>query len=173
MENLGKPLVNKVAMSKLVTLNMEEWYPAMDIKELDLKSFLFHELILKEKEFRQQVRETDWSEYSGAVLCIHCSTDAIIPVWAFMLIAASVEPYVDRLHWGDKNSFIGDYYKERIDELDVSKYEGRPIVIKGCSEKMVPPSAYMHVTSRLKPVVQSLMYGEPCSTVPVYKKKKQ
>lgn len=173
MENVNQPLVNKVAQSKLRTVNMEEWFPSMEIAELDLKSFLFHELILKEKEFRQKVKDTDWSKYDGVTLCVYCSTDAIIPVWAFMLIAASVESYVERLHWGDKESFISEYYKSVIDSLDVSEYESERIVIKGCSEKKVPASAYMHITSKLKPVVLSLMYGEPCSTVPVYKKRKQ
>lgn len=169
---MEKTLVNKVAASGLVTINMEEWFPKMDILELDLKEFLFHGLILKEKEFRQAVNEMDWTMYEGKVLCVHCSTDAIIPVWAFMLVAAASEVYAQDLHWGTRRSYIRKFFKTTIDSLDEQQYAGQRLIIKGCSKEDVPASAYMDITRKLKPVAQSIMYGEPCSTVPVYKKPK-
>lgn len=170
MENT---LVNKVAQSGLVTINMEDWYPTDTIEELDLKDFLFHGLILKEKEFRDAIKNLEWEQYQGKVLCVFCSTDAIIPVWAFMLIAAAVSNYAIDIHWGTKKTYLQKYYKSLIDGLNVDAYANQRIVIKGCSKKEVPASAYMDITRKLKSVVQSIMYGEPCSTVPVFKRKKE
>jgi hypothetical protein len=165
-------LVNKVANSGLVTINMEGWCPEGSLVSLDIKDFLFHGLILKEKEFRAAVKEKDWSLYEGQILCVFCSTDAIIPVWAFMLIAAATESIVKDLYWGTEDQFLSDHFRNIIHNMDISQYQDQRIVIKGCSQKPVPPSAYMDLTRRLKPFVQSILYGEPCSTVPVYKKPK-
>jgi len=170
---MEKTLVNKVAQSGLITINMEDWYPKDTIEELDLKDFLFHGLVLREKEFRTSIQSIEWEKYQGKILCVFCSTDAIIPVWAFMLVAASVSSFATDLHWGPKNTYLQKYYKNVIDSLNVELYSGQKIVIKGCSKKEVPSSAYMDITRKLKPVVQSIMYGEPCSTVPVFKKKKE
>ena len=172
MSTTDKPLVNRVAKSPLITLNLEEHFPTQPFKELDLKQFLFKELILKEKDFRASVAEFDWTAYDGHVICITCSADAIIPVWAYMLVAAEAKGHVSDVFWGTKDECIRYYYHKLIDDLDVSKYENKMIVVKGCSNKPVPASAYMDLTKKLRPVVRSLMYGEPCSTVPIYKKKK-
>lgn len=169
-KEMTKPLINRVAQSGLITINMEDWFPNQPIEELDLKEFLFHGLILKEQEFRDKIKSTDWEAYTGSVLCVYCSTDAIIPVWAFMLIAASVASHADDIHYGDASSYITNFYKQKIDNTDFTSFEGQRLVIKGCGKKPVPASAYMYITRKLKPIAQSIMYGEPCSTVPVFKK---
>jgi len=172
MSTTEKPLVNRVAKSPLITLNLENYYPTQAIQELDLKQFLFKELILKEKDFREAVAEFNWSAYEGHVICIICSADAIIPVWAYMLVASEAEGHARDVFWGSEQEYIRYYYRTFIDAFDVSPYEDKMIVIKGCSGKPVPASAYLDLTRKLRPIVKSVMYGEPCSTVPIYKKKK-
>ena len=169
---MSEVLINKVANSGLITINMEEWCPEGHIESLDIKDYLFHGLILKEKEFRTAIKEKDWSLYKSKILCVYCSTDAIIPVWAFMLIAAATESIVKDLYWGTEEQFLSDHFRRIILDMDISPYKDQRIVIKGCSHKPVPASAYMDLTRKLKPHVQSILYGEPCSTVPVYKKPK-
>ncbi|MBK7425744.1 MAG: DUF2480 family protein [Saprospiraceae bacterium] len=165
-------LVNKVAQSGLITIKLEDWFPKQDMLELDIKQFLFHGLILKEKDYRESMAQLDWSQYQDKVLCVYCSTDAIIPVWAYMLIAVHSEAFVDSVYFGTKESYIRHYYSIQIGQLDVTPYvEGR-LVIKGCGDLPVPASAYMDLTARLVPVAKSIFYGEPCSTVPVFKQKK-
>lgn len=165
-------LVNKVAQSGLITINLEDWFPKEEILELDIKQFLFHGLILKEKDFRESLSQLDWTQYQNKVLCVYCSTDAIIPVWAYMLIAVHSKPYVHSVYFGTKDSFISHHYSHQIEALDLTPFvEGR-LVIKGCGDLPVPSSAYMNLTSRLVPVARSIFYGEPCSTVPVFKQKK-
>lgn len=165
-------LVNKVAQSGLISINLEDWFPKYEIVEMDIKQFLFQGLILKEKDFRESISQLDWSQYQNNVLCVYCSTDAIIPVWAYMLIAVQSEPYVDSLYFGTKESYISHYYSIKIKELDVKAYADGRLVIKGCGDLPVPASAYMDLTARLVPVAKSIFYGEPCSTVPVFKQKK-
>lgn len=172
MSTTDKPLVNRVAKSPLITLNLENYYPSQPIRELDLKQFLFKELILKEKDFRESVAAFDWSDYKGHHICIICSADAIIPVWAYMLVASEAEGQVEGVFWGSSEEYLRYHYRTFIDSFDVAPYEDKMIVIKGCSNKPVPASAYMDLTRKLRPVVKSVMYGEPCSTVPIYKKKK-
>ena len=163
-------LVNRVANSSLITINLELDYPSEDVKIFDLKDYLFHGLILKEKDFRTSLKEIDWNEYEGAHLCVHCSTDAIIPHWAYMLVSASAKPYALSIFFGTQADFVKAYYTKLLSKKDYSKYEGERIVIKGCSDKPVPVSAYMELTAHLQPYAQSIMYGEPCSTVPVFKR---
>lgn len=169
---MEKPLINRVAQSSLITLNLEDWFPESRITAFDLKDHLFHGLILREKEFRDALKGTDWSAYQGAVLCVHCSTDAILPVWAFMLVASAAAPYAQDVYCGTPEAYISDYYRQKIVQADIEPYRDQRLVIKGCSQKPVPPSAYLDITRRLAPVAQSILYGEPCSTVPVYKRPK-
>lgn len=169
----SETLVNRVKKSPLVTLNLETYHPDFPISELDLKDFLFKELILKEKEFRAKVQSMEWTSFEGHALCVHCSTDAIIPVWAYMLIAAEAPEGVRKVYFGPREQFLQSYYQERIQEEDWSKYKDGLIVIKGCSDKAVPHSAYLDLTAALKPYARSIMFGEACSTVPIYKKKKK
>lgn len=163
-------IVNKVKQSKLETVDLEKFAQGIIIKELDLKDFLFHEMILKEKEFREQMNDFDWSKFDGAYLTVYCSTDAIIPKWAYMLVVQHAEDFARNVYFGRKEEAIRQLFKEKLDLVDWQKYDGRFVLLKGCSKMDVPPDVYMYATKKLLPHVQKLMYGEACSNVPVYKK---
>lgn len=163
-------LINRVANSGLITLNLENDFPKEEIAEFDIKDYLFHGLILKEKDFRTALKEYDWSQLENKHLCVFCSTDAIIPQWAYMLIASYAKPIASSLFYGTKTSFLESWYKELIGSQSYEQYEGERIIIKGCSSLPVPAAAYMYLTGALQPYAQSIMYGEPCSTVPVFKR---
>lgn len=164
------PLVNRVANSGIQVFNLEDHYPPAPILEIDLKQFLFKELILREKEFRSALKEIDWDQYDGKIVLVFQSNDAIIPIWAYMLVSNYLTGKAKYIYNGDKNSFLSHYYKNLIDKLDASIYDEQRVVIKGCSNKPVPASAYAALTSKLKPYAQSIMFGEPCSTVPIFKR---
>lgn len=170
---MEKTLINKVANSGLITINLENYYPDAPITLFDLKDYLFKELILKEKDYRAALKEHDWSQYQGHILCVYCSNDAIIPTWAYMLVSSYAEQYVSSIYQGDANDFLNFYYHDYIHKMDVSEYADERLIIKGCSNKPVPPGAYMALTQRLRPLAKSIMYGEPCSTVPIYKQPRQ
>ncbi len=163
-------LVNRIANSGLITLNLEDHYPTEVLSSIDIKQYLFKELILKEKDFRSALKEIDWSQYQNHVLLIHCSTDAIIPVWAYMLISTLAAPYVKEVYQGTESAYLRDYYEKILRSKEYSEYTQARIVIKGCSNKPVPASAYSTLASLLQPHAQSIMYGEPCSTVPIFKR---
>jgi len=165
-----KPLVNRVAESSLITVNLEDFFPKSRIVDFDLKGFLFKELILKEKEFRTALKEYDWEKHRGEALAVFCSADAIVPTWAYMLVAAYAQPYVTELFMGSSALFIEKHYGEVLAGMDFRHLEDKRVVIKGCSNKPVPVSAYVDLTKRLQPLAQSIMYGEPCSTVPIFKR---
>jgi hypothetical protein len=167
------PLVNRVAQSGLITIDLEKYYPEGDIVPFDLKNYLFRELILREKDFREAMKEIDWSAYKGKTLAVYCSTDAIIPMWAYMLVATQATPYASDVIQCAPEQALEMLFLKKITTLDVSEFEGKRIVIKGCGDKPVPPIAYLEITRRLHPLAQSIMFGEPCSTVPVYKKAKE
>lgn len=167
---MEKPLVNRVANSGLITIKLEDYFPDSKFEEIDIKNYLFQGLILREKDFRSAMKQIDWTFYKNKILLIYCSTDAIIPVWAYMLISAQAAPHVEYIYFGNQDDYLNYYYRDLIDQLDTSKYDGQRIVIKGCSEKSVPASAYLYLTQRLQPYAQSIMYGEPCSTVPIFKR---
>jgi len=169
---MDKPLVNRVAQSSLKTINLEDFFPKGDIESFDLKDYLYMELILKEKDFRQALSEFDWAQFEGKNLAVYCSTDAIIPVWAWMLVVTKAEPYCNQVYLGNEAEFIRQFYVKQLDTLDLQHFTDQRVVIKGCSEKPVPPSAYLELTKLLRPYAKSIMFGEPCSTVPIYKKKK-
>lgn len=169
---MDQPLVNRVANSPIITINLEHYFPSEEIVDFDLKHYLYMELMLKEKDFRLALKEHDWSRYSGKIVCIHCTADAIIPIWAYMLVATYASPVAHTVYQGRAEDYLTAYYRSYISGMDTEQYADRPIVIKGCSDKPVPPSAYMEVTARLLPVAKSIMFGEPCSTVPVYKRPK-
>jgi hypothetical protein len=165
-------LVNRVANSGLLTLDLEDFYPAGEVVSFDLKDYLFMGLILKEKDFREALKNHDWSQYEGKNLAVFCSADAIIPMWAYMLVAASAAPFARDIVQATPEQFVDMAFQKAIAQLDLSTYTNQRIVVKGCSDKPVPPSAYLEVTRRLQPVALSVMFGEPCSTVPVYKRSK-
>lgn len=166
-------LINRVANSGLITINLEDYFPANEIMVFDIKDYLFQELILKEKDFRKSLKAHDWSQYQDKILTVTCSTDAIIPVWAFMLVAAYAEPFASEVYNGTKDEFLKVHYENVLPVLDYAQYKGQRIVIKGCSNQPVPASAYMRLTALLQPFAQSIMYGEPCSTVPIFKRPRE
>lgn len=167
---MDKPLVNRIAESGIITLNLEEYYPSREIISFDLKDYLFKGLILKEKDFRLDLREHNWSVYENKILCVFCSTDAIIPVWAYMLVASYASQSTDKVFVGTSEEYLKNHYYNVLGDFELEQYENARIVIKGCSNRPVPPSAYAYLTELLRPRAKSIMYGEPCSTVPIYKK---
>ena len=170
MSTTDKPLINRVANSSLVTINLEDYFPAAERVVFDLKDYLFMELILKEKDFRAALKDHDWTQYTGKQLLVYCSTDAIIPVWAYMLVSAYAAPHAASIFQGTETEFLKAHYRQVVADIDGSAYVDQRIVIKGCSDRPVPPEAYVALTARLQPYARTLMYGEPCSTVPIYKR---
>ena len=164
-------LVNKIANSPLITLDMEHYAPSLNYALFDLKDHLFHGLILKEKDFREALKTLDWSQYQDKDLLVFCSTDAIIPMWAYMLVSSYAAPIAANILNMDENEYIRYKWAEVINNLDLSFYKDKKMVIKGCSDHPIPPTAYSLITKRLVGFANSIMFGEPCSTVPVYKQK--
>ncbi len=169
MEDL---IVNKVAESGIITLDMETFKPAPDtLAVFDIKPFLFREMILREKDFRAALATHDWEQYRGKQVTVTCSADAIIPMWAYMLITTQLSPIAGSIFSGTPDLLAEQVLLRNIEQLDAAAYTDKRVVIKGCGDKALPAFAYVAVSEKLRPVVKSLMYGEPCSTVPVYKKK--
>ncbi len=168
---MSEEIVNRVSASSLVTFNLEEYYPRGRRTALDISDWLFEGIILKEKEFRAYVGEHDWEQYRDAFVAVHCSTDAIVPGWAFMLVTTRLQPYAAEVVQGDLELMETVLYKKVIDELDISALKGKPVIIKGCSNKPVPPNAYIWAAKKLQDVAKSVMYGEACSSVPLFKRK--
>ncbi len=164
-------IVNKVAQSGLVTLDPAAFYPAGDRVVYDIKDNLFHGLILKEKDFREFVKAHDWAQYKGKNVAITCTADAIVPAWAYMLLANRLAPYAREVVFGDAAVMETVLFEKAMAGADMEQYRGQRVVIKGCGDTEVPTSAYVELTKRLTPIVKSLMFGEPCSTVPIYKSK--
>lgn len=165
-------LINRVASSSLVTIDLEDSYPSGDIVSFDLKDYLFMGLILKEKDFREALKIHDWQQYKGKNIAVYCSADAIIPLWAYMLVATHAAPFVQDIALCEPAEFAEKAFLKKLATFDIQEYEGKRIVVKGCSDKPVPASAYLEITRKLQPIALSIMFGEPCSTVPVYKKAK-
>jgi hypothetical protein len=165
-------ILNRVATSGIVSLDLEELYHPGERVLYDIKDNLFQGMILREKDFREFLKSNDWSLYRGKNVALICSEDAIVPTWAYMLLAIQLEPYANKVVFGDLNLLEDQLFSDSIQQLDPEEFRGKRVVVKGCSKFPVPISAYVNVTALLKPVVQSLMFGEPCSTVPLYKKPK-
>lgn len=164
-------IINRVAQSPLVTFDLEEHYHQGDRVLLDIKNWLYKEMILKEKDFRSYVKDHDWSDYQNKNVALTCSADAIVPTWAYMLIATKLSPFANMVVYGDLNSLEQALYQSALGEIDLKQFENAKVVIKGCGNLPVPPSAYVEITRLLTPVATSIMYGEPCSTVPLYKRR--
>lgn len=167
MENV---IINKVAESGIITINLEDFLAKEEIVIFDIKPLLFRELILKEKDFRELLKNTDWQAYNGKVVGITNTADAIIPMWAYMLVASYLQPFAKNVLFGDEATVKQTLLLENIENINAGDYEEKRIVIKGCGDIALPEAAYVAITGKLRPVVKSLMFGEPCSTVPVYKK---
>ncbi len=163
--------VNKVAESGLISFDLEEYYPKGAIKVFDLKEYLFMGLILKEKDFRAALQTTDWEQYKDAYVAITCSADAIIPMWAYMLVASYLQPFALDVVFGDEKKLISTLLLKNLDAVKGEEYTDKRVVVKGCGDVDIPETAYVEITNKLRPFVKSIMYGEPCSTVPIYKKR--
>ncbi|HNR16632.1 MAG TPA: DUF2480 family protein [Chitinophagaceae bacterium] len=168
---MSEPFINKVAESGLITLDLEKWYPRDETAVFDMKDYLFMGMILKEKDFRDALKNIDWESYRGKNVAVTCSADAIIPVWAYMLVATYLQPFAKEMVMGDEKELHKTIFLKNLSAIDVNEYTDKKVVIKGCGETPIADYVYMEITKLLRPVVKSIMYGEPCSTVPVFKKK--
>ena len=164
-------IINKVAQSALETLDLEAFYPTGEIVVFDLKDYLFMELILKEKDYRDTLKNADWSIYENKIVAITCSADAIIPLWAYMLAVTYLQPFAQDILFGKKEEVLERLLLKRINQINPEDFKDKRVVVKGCGDKKIPESAFIEITKMLRPVVKSIMYGEPCSTVPIYKRK--
>lgn len=163
-------IVNRVEKSGLMTIDLDEIKLPSNILEIDIKKWLFEGLFLKEKEFRNNINKHNWSAYADAYVYIHCSSDAIIPTWAYMLISSQLENFTEHVTIGNEKKLFEKYFEDTINSIDYSIYKGKSVIIKGCSDKIIPISAYHILTTKLKPIAKSIMFGEACSAVPVFKK---
>ena len=171
--DIQENIVNKVAQSGLISFDLADLYPSGDRIVYDIKDNLFHGLILKEKDFRQFVKDHDWSQYQGKHVALICSTDAIVPTWAYMLLANKLSPFAETVFFGPLDAMESVLFERALSKMDLDQYKDQRVVVKGCGEIDVPVSAFVELTFRLTKVAKSIMYGEPCSTVPIYKRKDQ
>jgi hypothetical protein len=162
---------NKVASSGLITLNLEDYLPNKSIITFDLKDYLFMGLILKEKDYRETLKNKDWEEYRDQYVAITCSADAIVPVWAYMLAVSYLQPVATDVYMGTAEEMNKHILLKNIDAIKPEEFADQRVVVKGCGDKPVDNAAFAEITKVLLPLVKSIMYGEPCSTVPIYKKK--
>jgi len=167
---MSEPFINKVAESGIITLNLEDYYPKEAIKLFDMKDYLFMGLILKEKDFREALKEMDLSVYNNKIVALTCSADAVIPIWAYMLVASALQPVAKEIIFGNEADAVKNILVKNIAAIPVQEFADKRIVIKGCGELPVTESAYIEITKLLRPMAKAIMYGEPCSTVPVFKK---
>ena len=167
-----EPLVNRVANSGLITLNLEDYFPHTGVAELDLQKLLIGGLMLREKDLREFVRDHDWSQYRDQVVAVHCSADAIIPTWAYMLVTVALRPVARKVVFGNQAAAVTAAFLDKLEQIDWNEFRDAKVVVKGCSDVHVPESIFVEVTSRLRAVAASIMYGEPCSTVPLFKRPK-
>ena len=168
---MSEPFINKVAESGLISVDLAQYIPNNEIVVFDIKPYLFMELILKEKDFRASLNTNDWNIYRDKIVGICCTADAIIPMWANMLIVSHLQPVAKAVYFGDVNRVREQLILEKILTIDPIDYRDQRVVIKGCGETPIHESAYVAITQKLRPAVKSIMFGEPCSTVPVYKRK--
>ena len=169
---MANEIVNKVANSQLVTIDLEDYYPKGERTSIDIKNWLFHELILKETDFRESLKNHNWSQYQNHFISLTCSVDAIIPSWAYMLITTYVSPFAKKVVVGNNETLETVLFQEIIAKFPIDNFNNKPVIIKGCSNKPIPQTAYIQLIEKLQPVVKSIMFGEACSTVPLYKSKK-
>lgn len=169
---MDEVFINKVAESGILTLDLEDFYPKEETAVFDMKDHLFMGLILKEKDFRETMKNLDLTPYKDKNIALTCSADAVIPVWAYMLVASYLQPVAKEIVFGDADFLHKTLFLKNIDRINVEDYKDQRVVIKGCGELPISETAYVAITNQLRPVAKSIMYGEPCSTVPVYKKPK-
>jgi len=168
---MSNEIVNRVANSGLITIDLADYAPSQSIAVLDVKDFLFQEVILKEKEFRAHLKEFDFSIYQNKTVAINCSSDAIVPMWAFMLVTSYLKGIASEIYFGKKEDVFQQIFTSNIDAIDSTEFENKKVIVKGCGQIPLSPSLYMTITKKLQTTVNSLMFGEACSAVPVLKNK--
>lgn len=165
-----QPIVNRVAKSKIQTFDLEKIYPHGERVALDISQWLYKGFVVKEKEFRESLKKHNWEQYQGQFIAIYCSNDAIVPEWAYMLITTYLNYYAQKIVYGSLHELEIQLFNDVIRQIDPEEYRDKPVIIKGCSEKSIPQNAYIQLVQKLQPVVKSMMFGEACSSVPLYKK---
>jgi hypothetical protein len=165
-------IINRVANSVLEVFDLEDYYPNGIRTQIDISQWLLEGFLLKEKDFREALKNHDWSQYQNHFVAIRCATDAIVPAWATILVATYVAPFAKKVVSGNLNDLETALYQEILPALDYTSYQDKPVIIKGCSKKPVPESAYIMAVQKLQPIAKSIMYGEACSAVPLFKKTK-
>lgn len=165
-------IINRVAKSGIEIIDLDEYFPKQPIAVLDMKDWLYMGLILKEQHFREQLETHDWSQYAGKWVSLVCTADAIVPLWAYMLFTVRLQPVADKIFFGTQDEMLAGHYNEQLSKIDWPTFADKRVVVKGCGDYPVPAAAYVEATAKLLPYAKSIMYGEPCSTVPVYKKGK-
>lgn len=168
---MADEIVNRVANSKLKTIDLEDFYPKGERTIIDIKQWLFHELIVKEIDFREFLAEYNWSQYKNKYVALTCTSDAIIPSWAYMLITTYVAPFAKRVTVGSLKELENAIFQDIINSINIEEYKDSLVIIKGCSNKPIPETAYILLIEKLQPVAKSIMFGEACSTVPLFKRK--
>ena len=168
---MAEEIINRVANSKLVTFDLEDLYPKGERVIFDISKWLLEGIVLREKDFRESAQQHDWSQYTGKYVALHCSTDAIVPSWAYLLLSIHLAPYASKMVVGNLELLETVLFTEVLQNIDLSEYEDKPVIIKGCAHKPIPESAYLLLAQKLHPVARSIMYGEACSSVPLYKRK--
>ena len=168
---MADEIVNRVANSNLITIDLEDYYPKGIRTVIDIKNWLFHELILKEVDFREQLKNHNWSQYQNHYIALTCSSDAIIPSWAFMLVTTYLSSFAKKVVVGGLKELETSLYQEIIQNLTIENFQDKPVIIKGCANKPIPDTAYIQLIEKLQPTVKSIMFGEACSTVPLFKRK--
>jgi len=168
---MSDEIVNRVANSQLKTIDLEELYPQGIRTSIDIKNWLFQELILKETEFREHLKNHNWEQYKNHYVALTCSSDAIIPSWAFMLITTYISPFSKKIVIGNLTALETSIYHDIINNLNIEEFKNKPVIIKGCANKPIPETAYVQLIEKLQPIAKSIMFGEACSTVPLFKNK--
>ena len=171
MQNLKEDIVNRVANSVLVTLDLEDFYPEGKRAIIDISQWLFEGIVLREKDFREALKNQNWSIYKDCYVALNCSTDAIVPGWAYILVSLELSPSAKKTVVGSLETLESILYSEIINSLDLEPYRNKPVIIKGCAHKPIPQNAFVLLAQRLQPIAKSIMYGEACSSVPLFKKK--
>ncbi|HLW31090.1 MAG TPA: DUF2480 family protein [Aequorivita sp.] len=168
---MAEEIINRVANSKLVTFDLEDLYPKGERVIFDISQWLLEGIVLREKDFRESAQQHDWSQYTSKYVALHCSTDAIVPSWAYLLLSIHLAPYASKMVVGNLELLETVLFTEVLQDIDLSDYEDKPVIIKGCAHKPIPESAYLLLAQKLHPIARSIMYGEACSSVPLYKRK--
>jgi fructose-1-phosphate kinase PfkB-like protein len=164
-------IVNRVANSALITIDLTDYAPKETIAILDAKDFLFEGVILKEKEFRNTLKEFDFSVYTDKIVALYCSSDAIVPMWAFMLLTSYLNNSASKIYFGKKEEVFQKIFSDNIDAINATEFENKKVIVKGCGQVPLTEALYIAITKKLQNTVSSLMFGEACSAVPVFKKK--